>query len=109
MSGRGEERDGGREGLGILSTIREAIDEVIAEARERGGLSADRARDAVLGAMARARDAAGERLDLATREELKEVRDQVAELKVRLENLERRSAQDPSAGLSRSQGGGPGI
>jgi polyhydroxyalkanoate synthesis regulator phasin len=109
MSGRGEERDGGREGLGILATIREAIDEVIAEAREKGGMSADRARDAVRGAMARARDAAGERLDLVTREELTEVKDQVAELKVRLENLERRSAQDPSAGPSRSQGAGPGM
>jgi polyhydroxyalkanoate synthesis regulator phasin len=109
MSGRGEERDGGREGLGILSTLREAIADVIAEAREKGGMSAERAREAVRGAMSRARDVAGERLDLATRQELQDLKDLVAELKVRLENLERRSAQDPAAGPSRSQGAGPSM
>jgi polyhydroxyalkanoate synthesis regulator phasin len=107
MSGARDDRDGG--GLGILSTIREALDEVIAEAREKGGMSAERAREAVRGAMSRARDVAGERLDLATRQELQEVKDLVAELKVRLENLERRSAQDPAAGPSRPQGTGPSM
>jgi polyhydroxyalkanoate synthesis regulator phasin len=105
MSGQREDRDG-REGVGILSTIREALDEVIAEAREKGGVSAERAREAVRGAMAKARDVAGDRLDLATRQELQEVRDGLAELKVRLENLERRSSQDPAAGPTRPGGAG---
>ena len=107
MSGRREDRDGGREGLGMLSTIREALDEVIAEAREKGGVSAERAREALRNAVVKARDVAGDRLDLATRQELQEVRDALAELKVRLENLERRSAQDAAAGPARPEGAGP--
>jgi polyhydroxyalkanoate synthesis regulator phasin len=106
-----DRRDSGREGLGILSTLKDALDEVIAEARDKGGLSADRARDAVRGAMARARDAAGEareRLDVVTHQELQDVRDALDELKVRLENLERRTPQDPMAGPSRPEGAGSG-
>ena len=107
----GDRKEGGREGLGILSTLKDALDEVITEAREKGGLNADRARDAVRGAVARARDAAGEareRLDFVTHQELKEVRDALDELKVRLENLERRTSQDPMAGPSRPDMGGAG-
>jgi len=98
------DREERRDGLGILSTLREVLDEIIAEARDKGGISADRARDAVRDALTRARGAAGEareRLDFASQQELHELRDTVQELRVRLENLERRSAQDPSAGASR--------
>jgi polyhydroxyalkanoate synthesis regulator phasin len=109
MSGRREERDSGQGGLGFLSTIREALDDVIAEAREKGEMSAERAREAVRGAMGRARDVAGDRLDLATRQELHELKDQIAELKVRLGNLERRSAQDPQTGPWRPEEAGPGM
>jgi len=103
-----ERREGGREGLGILSTLREALDEVMAEAKDKGGMSADRAREAVRGAVAKAREAAGEareRLDFATEQDVQDLREAVNELKVRLENLERRISQDPSAGASRPQGG----
>lgn len=103
-----EEREGGRETLGILATLRDALEEVMAEARDKGGLSAERAREALRGAMGRARTAAEgarERLDLVTHQELQEVRDAVNELKVRLENLERRVSQEPSVGPSRPAGG----
>jgi polyhydroxyalkanoate synthesis regulator phasin len=102
-----ERRDSGREGIGILSTLREALDEVINEARDKGGMNAERAREAMKVAMNRARVAAEEareRLDFATEQDVQELRDAVAELKVRLENLERRMPQDASAGASRAQG-----
>jgi polyhydroxyalkanoate synthesis regulator phasin len=105
----GDRKEGGREGLGILATLKDALEEVMAEAKDKGGMSAERARDAVRGAVARARDAAGEareRLDLVTHEELQQLREAVDELKVRLENLERRTPQDPSAGPSRPETGG---
>ena len=107
-----DRREGGREGLGILSTLRDALEEVIAEARDKGGISAERARDAVRGAMAKARDAAGEaageardRLDLVTHQDIQTLRETVDELKVRLENLERRTAQDPMTGPARPDSG----
>jgi polyhydroxyalkanoate synthesis regulator phasin len=106
-----ERKDSGREGLGILSTLREALDEVINEARDKGGINAERAREAMKVAMTRAREAAGEareRLDFATEQDVQDLRDAVSELKVRLENLERRMPQDPSAGASRAQGGAGG-
>jgi polyhydroxyalkanoate synthesis regulator phasin len=101
-----DRREGGRESLGILSTLKDALDEVLSEAREKGGSSADRARDAMRGAMARARSAAEEareRLDFVTHQELQDVRDVIDELKVRLENLERRTSQDPMTGPSRPE------
>jgi polyhydroxyalkanoate synthesis regulator phasin len=104
-----DRRESGREGLGILSSIKDALEEVIAEARDKGGVSAEKARDVVRGAMARAKDAAGEareRLDLVTHQDLQQIREAVDELKVRLENLERRSPQDPMAGPSRPETGG---
>ena len=104
-----DRKDAGREGLGILSTLKEALDEAIAEARDKGGMSADRAREAVRGAVSRAKDAAGEareRLDLVTHQDLAELRASLDELKVRLENLERRTSQDPMAGPSRPESGG---
>jgi polyhydroxyalkanoate synthesis regulator phasin len=106
-----ERKDAGREGLGILATLKDALEEVMAEAREKGGMSADKARDAVRGAVSKARDAAGEareRLDLVTNQDLQQLREAVDELKVRLENLERRTAQDPMAGPSRPDTG-PGT
>jgi len=109
MSDEQPKKEAGRAGLGILSDLRDALEEVIAEARDRGDLSAERAREAFRNVVTRARDAAGEakeRLDFATQGELQEVRDAVAELKVRLENLERRAAQDPSAGPARPEGTG---
>jgi polyhydroxyalkanoate synthesis regulator phasin len=101
-------KDSGREGLGILATLKDALEEVMAEAREKGGVSADKARDVVRGAVARAKDAAGEardRLDLVTHQDIQQLREAVDELKVRLENLERRTPQDPMAGPSRPDTG----
>jgi polyhydroxyalkanoate synthesis regulator phasin len=110
QGGEGEEggrkgfSDGVRQGLGVLSAFKEAMEETIRDARERGDLSADRAREMMQGAMSRAREAAGEakeRLDFVTHQEFEGLSARVEELRVRLENLERRVPQDPSAGPSR--------
>jgi len=106
--GRRSEGEGSRQGLGVLSAFREALEEVLTEAKERGEVSAGRAGEMIRGAMDRAREAAGgarERLDFVTHAEHAALKDQVAELRVRLENLERRASQDPSAGPSRPDAG----
>jgi polyhydroxyalkanoate synthesis regulator phasin len=98
-----------KQGLGVLSALKDALEEAITEARERGDLTPERARDAVRSAMGRVQEAAGdarERLDFASRKDLDHLKDQIAELKVRLENLERRAAQGPGAGPTRSDADG---
>ncbi len=109
-SARGTVSDGLKQGLGMLSALKDALEETIAEARERGDLSSDRAREAVKGAMSRARtaaDEARERLDFVPQREFDTLRDRVEELRVRLENLERRASQDPAAGPARAEAEGP--
>lgn len=105
--GRRGFQDGFKQGLGVLSAFKEALEETIHDARERGDLSAERAREMVQGAMSRAREAAGEakeRLDFVPQQDFEELSDRVEELRVRLENLERRASQDPAAGPSRPSG-----
>ncbi|MGD2067212.1 MAG: hypothetical protein PVI57_00905 [Gemmatimonadota bacterium] len=103
--------DGLRQGLGVLSAFKDAMEETIREARERGELSSDRAREMVRDAMGRAKEAAGdarERLDFATRDDLDRLREQLDELRVRLENLEQRMPQSPDVGPGRPAGEEPG-
>jgi polyhydroxyalkanoate synthesis regulator phasin len=64
--------EGFQRGLGVLSAFKDALEETITEARERGDLSTDRAREVMRGAMDRARDAttgARERFDFVTQQE----------------------------------------
>jgi polyhydroxyalkanoate synthesis regulator phasin len=96
-----------RQGLGVLSALKDALDETIREARERGDLAPERAKEAVRSAFARAQEAAGEareRFDFIPRSEYERLREQVEEMRVRLENLERRAAQGPGAGEARPEG-----
>ena len=99
----GEERRGAREkvsegirqGLGVLSALKDALEETIAEARERGDLSPDRAKEALRSALARAQEAAGEareRLDLVRQRDFDRLKERVEELGRRVEKLERKSA-----------------
>jgi polyhydroxyalkanoate synthesis regulator phasin len=98
--------DGIKQGLGVLSALKDALDEAINDARERGDLTPERAREAVRSAMHRVQEAAGdakERLDFVSRKDFDHLREHVDELKVRLENLERRTAQGPGAGEARAE------
>lgn len=78
-------------GLGILSAVRDALETTINEARDRGDLSPERAREIFGRAASRAREAtaeARERLDLVPRSEFDALVRRVRELEDRLEALE---------------------
>lgn len=93
--------EGVRAGIGILAGFKEAIEETIAEARERGDLSPERAKEIVKSAMARAQVAAEEardRLDFATRSELESLEARLRELSERVRALEEASAAPGGSG-----------
>ncbi|MSR35345.1 MAG: hypothetical protein EXR95_01705 [Gemmatimonadetes bacterium] len=103
--------EGIKQGLGVLSALKDALEEAITEARDRGDLTPERAREAVRSAMSLVQEAAGEakeRLDLVSRKDFDHLQGRVDELKVRLENLERRAAQGPGAGTARVELEGSG-
>lgn len=97
--------DGVRQGLGVLSAFKEAIEETLSEARERGDLNPDRARSAMKSALHRAQEVAGdarERLDFVSRREFESLRDRVEELWRKVEGRE------PPAGGTGSAPDAPG-
>ena len=91
---KGKLSEGIKQGIGILSAFKDALEETIQEARERGDLSADRAKEVMKSALGKAQDAAGsarERLDFVTQSEfaglesvVTEIRDRVSELEARV-------------------------
>ena len=97
--------DGIREGLGVLSAFKDALEETIVEARQRGDLSPERAKRARRAAMSRAQEVAGEareRLEGVSQKEFDQLKEQVADLEACLKNLERRVGGDPGTGPSHS-------
>jgi polyhydroxyalkanoate synthesis regulator phasin len=94
--------EGIKSGIGILAALKDAVEETIQEAVDRGDLSPERAKDAVQGAMRRAQDAlqdtfgdVRERLDVIPRREFDELRAAVAELSRRVDALEGRLPVQP--------------
>jgi len=84
-------RDGIKQGLGMLSALKDAIEETLSEARERGDLSAERAKELMKRGIGRAQEAAGEakeRLDLVPQREFDALAAEVAELRERLDRLD---------------------
>lgn len=97
--------DGIRQGIGVLSAFKDALEETIQEARDRGDLSTDRAKEVMKSALQKAQSAAGnarERFDFVTQSELEDLESQVADLRTRVERLERR----PGTSESMGEGGG---
>ncbi len=85
--------DGFRQGMGVLAAFKDALEETIQEARERGDLSSDRAREVVKEALQKAQTAAEgarERLDFATQSELEALQQAVDALSARVAELEAR-------------------
>ncbi|MDZ7779377.1 MAG: hypothetical protein U5R14_05470 [Gemmatimonadota bacterium] len=85
--------DGIRQGIGVLSAFKEALEETIQEARDRGDLSTDRAKEVMRDALDRAQAAAGdarERFDFVHQTEVDELRAEVAALRARVDALEAR-------------------
>lgn len=83
-----EVREGIRAGLGILSALKDAIEETVQDMMDRGELSPERAREAVRTTMDRAQNAfedARTRLDFVPRREFEALRAEVAALTGRLD------------------------
>jgi polyhydroxyalkanoate synthesis regulator phasin len=97
--------DGLRQGIGVLSAFKEALEETINEARERGDLSSERAKEVMKGALGRAQAAASEareKLDFAHQAELDALRETVEELRKKVADLEA-----AARGGSEREGTGP--
>ncbi len=83
--------DGIKQGIGVLSAFKEALEETIQEAKERGDLSTGRAREVMKDALERAQSVAEEardRLDFATQNELDGLKSTVDTIKERVSALE---------------------
>lgn len=106
--------EGVRQGLGVLSALKEAIEETISEVRDRGDLSPEKAREAMRGALHRAQEVAGgarEKLDFVSRKEFDVVRARVDELWSRFGPEARTDGTPPSEEAPGSPGdsaGNPG-
>jgi polyhydroxyalkanoate synthesis regulator phasin len=86
--------EGIRSGIGILAAFKDALEETIQEAMERGDLSPERAKQAVQDTMHRMQegfDEARERLDFVPRKEFEALQAQLVDLRARLTALERRT------------------
>jgi len=110
-STRAKMSDGIRQGIGVLSAFKDALEETIQEARDRGDLSSERAKELMKDALARAQSAADdarERLDFVHQKEFDQLKDTVEELRDRLGVLEARvpSTGPPAAGAQEAEGQG---
>ncbi|MGH7475887.1 MAG: hypothetical protein ACRELD_06340 [Longimicrobiales bacterium] len=88
QGGPGRPREGMSAWAGVIDAFREAIEETIDEMRQRSDLNPDRAKEAVRGAVRRAQSAvddARERLDFVPRKEFDTLKEEVAELRRRLD------------------------
>lgn len=84
-------KDGFRDGLGVLSAFKDALEETIQEARERGDLSTDRAKEVLKETLDKAQSAAEgarDRLDRSNPDEMESMRSAVDGIKDRLSSLE---------------------
>ncbi len=103
--------DGIRQGIGVLSAFKEALEETIQEARERGDLSAERAREIMKQALEKAQSAAEEakeKLDFVTHKEFEELLRRVEALEARVAALDGQDAEaaaGPASGEADDGGG----
>ena len=102
---RAKVSDGIKQGIGVLSAFRDALEETINEARERGDLSADRAKEVMKSALHKAQEAAEgakDRLDFVNQKEFDGLRGVVDDIKDRVSALEARfrkgSAEEDDGG-----------
>ena len=83
--------DGIRSGIGVLSAFKDALEETIRDARDRGDLSTERAKEVMKDALEKAQTAASgakERLDFVNQSELENLQKAVEALNQRVVALE---------------------
>jgi len=92
-SARDKVSDGIKQGIGVLSAFKDALEETISEAKERGDLSADRAKGVMKDALSKAQEAAEgakERLDFVGQSDFDSLSDAVDKIRERVGALEER-------------------
>lgn len=106
-------REGIKAGLGILSALKDAIEETVDDMMDRGDLSQDRAKEAVRTTMERAQaafDDARVRFEFVPRKDFDELAEDVRELRRRVIRLEGEAHQHAgSAGTGGTGAGGTGA
>lgn len=98
--GKGGVREGLRNSVGLLVAFKEAVQETLEEARDRGDFSTDKAKALVQEAAQRVQhsvDEARERLDFVPRKEFDDLKTEVDGLRERLARLEARGADVSTA------------
>lgn len=93
--------EGIKAGLGILTAFKEAIEETIQEAVDRGDMRPDRARQTMQDALRRAQGAfeeVRERIDMVPRAELESLREELEALRMRVSALEESTQRERGAG-----------
>jgi polyhydroxyalkanoate synthesis regulator phasin len=104
-----EVREGIRAGIGILSALKEAIEDTVQDMTDRGELSQERARETVRTMMDRTQEAfddARVRLDFVPRREFEALKAEVADLRARLARHE--SAHPAQGGMAGGEASGAG-
>lgn len=92
-SARDKVSDGIKQGIGVLSAFKDALEETINEARERGDLSPEKAKDVMKSALHRAQEAAEgakDRLDFVGQKEFDALSEAVDRIRERVSALEDR-------------------
>ena len=85
--------DGIKQGMSVLNAMKDAIEETIKEAKERGDLSQERAKEVMKSGLSKAQermDSAREAFDFVSQNEFEGLRTRVDELKDRLRTVERK-------------------
>ena len=85
--------DGIRQGMSVLNAMKDAIEETIKEAKERGDLSQERAKEVMKSGLAKAQksmESAREAFEFVSQNDFEDLRTKVDELKARLLNVERK-------------------
>ena len=80
-----------RQGLGMLSAMKDAIEETLKEAKERGDLTPERAKDVMRTTLEKAQEKAGEAreaLDFVKQKEFEALKEAVERLDARVADIE---------------------
>ena len=91
-------KGGIRQGLTMLNAVKDAIEETLNEAKERGDLSPERAKEVMRSTLERAQTKAGEArgaLNLVKQKDFDGLRSAVDRLKERVKKIERSLGLDP--------------
>ena len=90
-SARAKVSDGIKQGIGVLSAFKDALEETIQEARDRGDLSTDRAKEVMKEALDKAQTAgekARDRLDFPSQADMDSLKGAVQSIRDRVSELE---------------------